>query len=99
MAPKASCYMRGKAKAKAKGVKQGVTKKTGANAPSQALEKQVRTCQLACNFRNTMKYRMSDDCKKALGLSLYILLATCARGLTPSVGRVNNLTFPGSNNK
>ena len=67
MAPKASCYTRGKAKAKAKGVKQGITKKTGDNAPSQALAKQVRTCQLACNFRNTMKYRMSDDCKKALG--------------------------------
>ena len=80
MAPKGVSQKAAKAKAK---VKQGITKKTGAKGPSEALNRQVLTCQLACNFRNTMKYRMSDTCKKAFGVEpVHLACHMCKRANT-----------------
>ena len=48
------------AKAKTAGGKKGALTKAALPAANVTLG------QLACPFRNLMKYRMSDDCKKAL---------------------------------
>ena len=54
------------AKIKDKASKSKVLAKAKAAAKAPAKEKLMTTAALACGFRNLMKYRASETCKKAL---------------------------------
>jgi len=57
--------MPAKQQAKAKGKTQALAVKKRQGAAKLAPEMPSLICKQACAFRNLMKYRASDDCKKA----------------------------------